>query len=143
MHAKLTLDDGSLAATAPRRVGAKLVDTGGALWVSQYFFPFGWLLSFLYLALGDRWKNGTFGSRLFRIRVRPLAGAARLSRRAAFLRNLSSLTVVTLYQVPLWGIWIAGFAIAGLAIVNGYLIWGCGVHDGLGNLMGGARVVDA
>ncbi len=133
--------DEPLAATDRRRIAARTIDVGVALLLSLPLFPFGWLMAFAYLAVGDRLANGTLGSRLVGIRVVSQSARARLSRSEAFFRNLPWIVVLCLFQVPLWGGSLAIAASASLLLIEAYLLGRYRVGDGLDNLMGNASVL--
>jgi hypothetical protein len=111
--------------------------------VGSQAYPFGWAVAFLYLTLGDRLERGTLGSRVFGLRVISRSSPDRLSRKASFFRNLPWLTLLTIDQFPVWGGWLAWFMALLLVTAECWLVLAHGVRDGLGNLMGEARVVTA
>jgi len=124
------------------RLIAKAIDLFIVLCFSILFYPLGWILGIVYIALSDGMSNGqSVGKKFMGFAVKSLVDGSPCSYKQSIIRNLPFVLPLILAIVPFWG-WILG-AILGIALVGLelYLLYNLDSGHRLGDVMADTSVM--
>ena len=124
------------------RLIAKSVDLLIVLILAMLFYPFGLILSLVYMSLADSLYGGqSVGKRLLGFSVISLEDGQPCSVRQSVVRNLPIIVPLACAIIPLWGFIMATLLIFPLLLFETYLLFKLDSGHRLGDVMADTTVI--
>ena len=123
------------------RLAAKAVDLILVLVLSLIFYPFGIILSVIYLGLSDYLQGGqSVGKKLLGFQVVSLKDGTPCSLKQSIIRNLPFIIPTFFAVIPFWG-WIFSIIFLNLILIEIYLLFKVDSAHRLGDVMADTTVI--
>lgn len=137
---KYILNSGKKRARLTRLI-AKGIDLFLVIVVSSIFYPFGILLSMIYIGISDYLQNGqSVGKKLMGFQVVSLKDGKPCSVKQSIIRNLPFLIPIGFAIIPFWG-WIFSIIFLNLILIELYLLFKIDSAHRLGDVMADTTVI--
>lgn len=123
------------------RLAAKAIDLFLVIVVSLVFYPFGIVLSMIYIAISDYLQGGqSVGKKLLGFQVVSLKDGTPCSLKQSIIRNLPFLIPTGFAIIPFWG-WIFSIIFLNLVLIEIYLLFKIDSAHRLGDVMADTTVI--
>lgn len=124
------------------RIIAKGIDLFIVLILAMMFYPFGLVLSLIYLAISDSLYGGqSVGKKFIGFSVISLEDGKPCTPKQSFIRNLPFLIPLTFAIIPPWGIIFCSILILPLVLLELYLLFKLDSGHRLGDVMADTTVI--
>lgn len=132
----------SIRAAQISRLMAKGIDLFIVLILSMLFYPFGLILTLVYISLADSLAGGqSVGKKIMGFSVISLEDGTPCSLKQSFIRNLPIIIPLAFAVVPPWGIIFCTILLPPLMILEIYLLFKLDSGHRLGDVMADTTVI--
>lgn len=132
----------SIRAAQISRLMAKAIDLFIVLILSMLFYPFGLILTLVYISISDSLAGGqSVGKKIMGFAVISLEDGTPCSLKQSFIRNLPIIIPLAFAIIPPWGIIFCTILLPPLMILEIYLLFRLDSGHRLGDVMADTTVI--